>query len=347
MTKKTTHPTLSEVAKRAGVGTTTVSRVINGGDRVSAETLARVHKVIETLGYTPNQAARSLKGYRTRTIGLIIPSIADLFFSNCAEAAQTVARTNDSLLIVTTTHNSPHVEIENIKVLMRHGADGLIIAPADSQSQALRDIISRIDVPVVTIDRPISNAPVVSVVIDNFKAAREAVRHLIGHGYKRIVCLTGEGDLYTIGERIRGYCKAVESAGLACILDTSVEDCESVERAIRSLLAGPDPPDAIFALKNSTTMHAFETLQKLRVSVPGSIALLGFDDFELASALRPSISVVQQPVEEIGRISAELLFEQLLSRRKISSPAGSWRPRKITLTSRLVLRRSCGCLSSP
>jgi LacI family transcriptional regulator len=187
----------------------------------------------------------------------------------------------------------------------------------------------------------------VSVVIDNFKAAREAVRHLIGHGYKRIVCLTGEGDLYTIGERIRGYCKAVESAGLACILDTSVEDCESVERAIRSLLAGPDPPDAIFALKNSTTMHAFETLQKLRVSVPGSIALLGFDDFELASALRPSISVVQQPVEEIGRISAELLFEQLLSRRKISSPAGSWRPRKITLTSRLVLRRSCGCLSSP
>ena len=90
--KKSSHPTLSEVARKAGVGTTTVSRVINGGDRVSPKTLARVLRVIETLGYSPNQAARTLKGHRTKTIGLVIPSIADPFFSSCAEAAQAVAR---------------------------------------------------------------------------------------------------------------------------------------------------------------------------------------------------------------------------------------------------------------
>lgn len=212
MKKKSAHATLSEVARRAGVGTTTVSRVINGGHRVSPETLARVRRVIETLGYMPNQAARILKGDRTRTIGLVIPSIADSFFSSCAEAVQAVARANDSLLIVTTTQNDPHTEIENLNVLTRHRVDGLIIAPANSQSQALRDLLKRIGIPVVAIDRPVANSSIVSVVADNCRGAIVATQHLIDHGYKRIVCLTGEGTLYTIRERVRGYRKTVGSA---------------------------------------------------------------------------------------------------------------------------------------
>src|ERR1700726_4043544 len=139
MKKQTSHATLTEVARKAGVGTTTVSRVINGGERVSPKTLARVLKVIETVGYTPNEAARTLKGHRTKTIGLVIPSIADPFFASCAEAAEAVARANDSLLIVTGSHNDPHTEMENLNILMSHRVDGLIIAPANSQSQVLRD----------------------------------------------------------------------------------------------------------------------------------------------------------------------------------------------------------------
>ncbi len=139
MTKTSVHPTLSQVAREAGVGTTTVSRVINGGDRVSPKTLAHVRRVIEKLGYMPSQAARTLKGQGTKTIGLIVPSIADPFFSSLAEAAQAVARENDSLLIVTTTGNDARTEIENLNILIRHRADGLLIVPANSQSQALRD----------------------------------------------------------------------------------------------------------------------------------------------------------------------------------------------------------------
>src|SRR6202041_3823653 len=154
MAKPKTHPTLSQVARKAGVGTTTVSRVINGGDRVSPKTLARVRRVIDALGYMPNQAARVLKGDRTKTIGLIVPSIADPFFSSCAEAAQAVARANDSLLIVTVTANDPRNELENLNVLIRHRVDGLIIVPADSQNHALRDLLDRVAMPVVAIDRP-------------------------------------------------------------------------------------------------------------------------------------------------------------------------------------------------
>lgn len=341
------HPTLSQVAQKAGVGTTTVSRVINGGDRVSAKTLARVRDVIETLGYMPNEAARTLKGHRTKTIGLVVPSIADPFFSSCAEAVQAIARAHDSLLIVTVTANDPRTEIDSLNVLIRHRVDGLIIVPADSRDPALRELLERVAIPVVAIDRPVANSSIASVVADNRKGAMAATEHLIDHGRKRIVCLTGESTLYTIRERMNGYRKAMEAARLSCIsciIDTSGRDYRSAEYAIESLLDDPNPPDAIFATKNSTTIHAFEVLQRLNISVPQTIALIGFDDFALASTVRPSISVIQQPIEEIGRRAAEILFEQLLDRRKAGLPSASKNPRQVRLQTRLIQRSSCGCI---
>jgi LacI family transcriptional regulator len=343
MTKRYTPATLSEVARAAGVGTTTVSRVINGGERVSPKTLARVRQVIQAMGYMPNQAARVLKGDRTKTIGLIIPSIADPFFSSCAEAAHAVARANDSLLIVTASHNDPHIEIENLNILISHRTDGLIIAPANSRSPALRDMLNRVSIPVIAIDRPVANSSIASVVTDNFNGAKFATQHLIDHGYRRIVCLTGESTLFTIQERSRGYRAAIEAAGLTCTLNSSIKDYKSAEYAIESMLAGSNPPDALFTLKNSTTIYAFEALQKNNIPVPTGIALLGFDDFELASTVRPSISVVQQPVEEIGRVTAELLFDQLLARRAGRISGSPKRGKQITLETRLIQRASCGC----
>ena len=345
MTRRSSPPTLSEVARRAGVGTTTVSRVINGGHRVSPDTLMRVRRAIDALGYVPNQAARILKGYRTRTIGLVIPSIADPFFSECAEAIQAVARANDSLLIVTTTQNDPRAEIDNINVLIHHQVDGLILAPANSQSQMLRELLDTLRVPVVAIDRPVAQSRIPSVVADNFRGAVMATEHLIGHGYKRILCLTGESTLFTIRERLRAYCLTMEKAGMEVLLDTSVKDYKSAEYAIESLLSGPKPPDAIFTLKNSTTIFAFEALQKLNVPIPGTVALLGYDDFELASTVRPSISVVEQPIEEIARLAGEALFDQLLEPDGQSPSNRSSKAQQIKLDTRLVPRASCGCTS--
>lgn len=343
MKKRGTPPTVSEVARAAGVGTTTVSRVINGGDRVSPKTLEHVQRVIDAMGYRPNQAARVLKGHRTKTIGLVIPSIADPFFSSCAEAAQAVAQANDSLLIVTASHNDPHSELENLNILISHRVDGLIVAPANSQSEALQDFLRRLSVPVIAVDRPVADSLVPAVLSDNFKGARFATQHLIDHGYKRIVCLTGETTLFTIHERMRGYRAAMEAAGMPATLNTSVKDYRSAEYAIQSMLSGPNPPDAIFTLKNSTTIYAFEVLLKLNVPIPKAMALIGFDDFELASTVRPSISVIQQPVEEIGRVAAELLFEQLLGKRNAHAPQKAKKPRMVTLETRLIQRSSCGC----
>lgn len=343
MRKRTAPPTLSEVAKRAGVGTTTVSRVINGAHRVSPETLLRVQRAIDALGYVPNQAARTLRGYRTRTVGLVIPSIADSFFSECAEAIQSIARANDSLLIVTTTQNDPRTEVDNINLLMNRRVDGLILAPANSDSQMLRKVLDAIPVPVVAIDRPVASARITSVIADNFRGATLATEHLIGHGYAKILCLTGESTLFTIRERIRAYCTAMETAGLEVLLDTSVKDYKSAEYAIESLLSAANPPQAIFTLKNSTTIYAFEALQKLNVPIPGSVALLGYDDFELASTVRPSISVVEQPIEEIARLAGEVLFDQLPEPREKDRSRVRGKGKLIKLETRLVPRASCGC----
>ncbi|WP_058189045.1 LacI family DNA-binding transcriptional regulator [Terracidiphilus gabretensis] len=343
MHKSHPHPTLAEVARKARVGTTTVSRVINGGERVSPDTLKRVQAVIDQLGYMPNQAARVLKGERAKTIGMVIPSIADPFFASCAEAAQAIARAHDSLLMVTVTNNDPRTEMENLNILTRHRTDGLLLAPANYQNQPLAESLHRMGIPVVTFDRLIVNSGIPSVLADNFNGARIATEHLISHGYSRILCLGGEPTLYTLRERLRGYRLAMQHKGLVPLVDMSVKDYKSAESAIENLLATGKPPDAIFTLKNSTTIYAFETLQKFKVPIPKSIALLGYDDFELASALRPAISVIQQPVEDIGRVAAEILFENLLSVGKGKNHEIKKRQYPIKLETKLVLRQSCGC----
>lgn len=345
MSRNNPHPTLSDVARRAGVGTTTVSRVINGGERVSPETLNRVKIVIEQLGYMPNHAARILKGGQTKTIGLVMPSMADSFFASCAEAAQRVAKAHDSLLIVTASNNDPLTELENLRVLVRHRPDGLLLVPSGSNRESEVLSLLRAPVPVVCFDRPSGEGAFASVVVDNYLGAKKATQHLIEHGRRRILCLGGEPELYTIRERLRGYREAMQHAGLEPQSALSAVDHRSTEDAILRYLRSSSPPDAIFTLKNSATIFVFETLQKLNLAVPAKVALVGFDDFELAETLRPAITVVEQPVQEVGRAAAELLFGKIMhaheDAKERSIRNGS---RIVELQTRLVRRGSCGCV---
>ena len=343
MRRQKRHPTVSDVARKAGVGTTTVSRVINGGLRVDPETLAHVRSVIEAIGYVQNNAARVLSGGRTRMIGFVAPSIVDPFFASCAEALESVARAHDSLLIATTTQNNVEKESASVDELLRHRVEGLIVAPASPHSKHLLAVLQRTTIPIVALDRPIGWSDVPFVVAENCRGARLATEHLIGHGYERIVCLTGEDTLYTIRERLRGYRLAMRAAGLVPTAVTTIVDRASAEVVVEQLFAGKEKPQALFTLKNKTTTDVYETLQRLKIRVPDSVALLGYDDFELAATLRPSVTVVQQPIEELGRAAAELLFERL--RRPLDSSL-VWRDgaaREVQLRTRLITRDSCGC----
>ena len=343
MTRNRSHPTLSDVAQAAGVGVATASRAVNGGTNVSARSLKKVEAAIRQLGYQPNHAARILKGGRTKTVGLLVPSIADSFFASCAEAAGVVARLHDSLLIVAVSNNDRATEMGSLAVLMRHRPDGLLLVPSGAGSRQLVSFVRTSAIPIVTIDRPIPGSGCASVLTDNFEAACAATRHLLEHGYRRILCFSGEPDLFTIRERIRGYRQVIEAAGLPLLVDTSWNgDADAAAHLLSRHLAGRQPPDAIFTLKNSATIATFQALRRLRIPVPSGVALLGFDDFELAGTLRPSASVVQQPIVDVGRRAAELLFAQL---GRVPHPAGSGKRTRdpLVLASRLVLRNSCGC----
>src|ERR1700726_1090056 len=167
MRKPSVHSTLSDVARMAGVGLATASRAVNGGTNVSPATLKKVESAIRQLGYMPNEAARILKGARTKSIGLLVPSIADSFFASCAEAAGKVARLHDSLLIVAVSNNHRDTEMSSWEVLMRHRPDGLLIAPSDPASERLRTFMRNSSMPIVTFDRPLVGGGCASVITDN------------------------------------------------------------------------------------------------------------------------------------------------------------------------------------
>jgi len=341
--KNERHPTLADVARQAGVGTTTVSRVINGGSRVSPETLEVVRHAIDALGFVPNLAARVLKGEQSKTIGLIVPSIADSFFANCAEAIQKVARSFGSLVVVTVTDNDPALELENIHTLFRR-TDGLLIAPSDSNDPHLIGRLTGLSIPVVCFDRPLHDNRIPAVLTDNYHSAKSITQHLLQHGYSRILCFGGEAAFHTMGERVRGYDAAMREANLPSMIDVSPHDrsAEEIKAMLAKHLGGKNPPHAVFCLKNTMTIHGYDALQSLGMDVPRQVSLVGYDDFVLAASLRPSITVVQQPVEEIGRSAARLLFARLDA--KGDDPLRKkGHARTIRLKSRLIIRASCGC----
>lgn len=335
MPTRNSRPTLYDVAKVAGVGTTTVSRVINGGQYVAPEMLARIQRVMADLGYQPNQAARSLKNARSKTIGLIVPSIEDPFFAQFAAVAESVAREQDFVILLLTSQDKAQREMVDLHILERHRVDGLLVAPPRSGGKALMEPMARLAVPVVAIDRPLAGAQYSRVTCDNYTAAQRAMRHLIEHGRKRILVLGGDSRLYTIRERTKGCASAASSAGVASMVEMDAADYATAEAAIMKRMKEKGGIDAIFGLYNQSTIHAYEVLQNHHIEVPERISLIGFDDFALAATLRPSITVMSQAVAEMARAATRLLLGQI--------NGDSVAAQQIEIAAHLIIRQSCGC----
>jgi LacI family transcriptional regulator len=312
------------------VGSGTVSRVINGGKNVSPKTLARVRAVMEELGYEPSFMARALKGAPSNTIGLIVPTVADPFFSSAAAAIQEVAGQHGTLVLLAASENDVRKEEQEVSALIRRHVDGLILAPAPGSR---RSLIKNASFPVVCFDRPIGDAGLTTVMADNYGGARVAVEHLVDRGFKRILCIGGYGGLMTSQKRFQAHKDVIRGAELPYLAELEAEDFISTQSAILRHIRGPERVDAIFSTKNTTTVYIYKILKDLGVRIPGQIGLIGFDDFDLAEVLDPPISVVRQPITRIATRAAELLFDEMANRKPASSIT--------TLDVELVLRGSC------
>ncbi len=341
--KRDRHSTLSDVARLAGVGNATASRVLNGSPNVSDGASARVRQAIKDLAFVPNAAARVLKGDKSRTIGLIVPSIADPFFANCAETIQKVARSFGSLLIVIVTNNDRTLERESITALSRR-TDGLLIAPSNSSDATLIELLDSLAIPIVTFDRPLSGSKYPAIVTDNCRCAKLATCHLLQHGYGDILCLGDTSAFYTMEERVRGYREALAESAHPIRIESAQQDgsVAAITAMLTEWQKNGTLPRAIFCLKNKLTVHTYHALQNMHVKIPEQVALIGYDDFPLAASLKPSITVVQQPVEEMSERAAQILFQKMSRETMISTRIAE--VQSIRSRSRLILRASCGCM---
>lgn len=336
---------MRDVAELAGVGTMTVSRVIRGNVPVSEEARARVLAAIAKLDYRPNEVARSLREARTRSIGIIVPNFYDTFFASCAHAVSQVAQKRGYSVMVTTSAEDAAVEYREASLMVRRNIEGLVVIPAwFGATQLVRPEFA--SVPMVTLDRPFTPsggdfAFRGSVMVDNLTSARRGVEHLIEHGHRRILYLSLSNDLYTLKERHAGYEQCMRDAGLTPEGYFTCATQESTLAVLKTLHAEGRMPTAIFSSNNLVTQHALHALATLQLSIPQDVAVVGFDDLQMFDIFIPPITVIRQPLEELGRVAAEMLLEHLQSPDHARTSASE--RCSVVLPVELVVRRSCGC----
>ncbi len=332
-------PTIHDVARTAAVSVMTVSRVLNNNPSVKQVTRSRVMNAIHSLGYAPNDAARMLKGRSSRTIALVVPTLSD-FFASCFHAVQQVAIERGYQTLVVVTGRDSAVEDQQIESLMNHRVSGLILVTIGADTKSLRSFREN-GIPVVALDRPITAPPTDTVLVENREGAELGVWHLIEHGHTRIACVSLDSGSYTTQERVEGYMQAMRAAKLDPILCTSLSGNEAMRALVARWAASPDRPTAVFATKRIATVQLIQALHRHSLRVPQEIALVGFDDFELAEVLSTPLTAVRQSPTEIARAAAELLFKRITAaqdKTRNDHPCS-----KIFFPAELIIRRSCGC----
>ncbi|ACZ43282.1 transcriptional regulator, LacI family [Thermobaculum terrenum ATCC BAA-798] len=327
--------TLHDVARDAGVSIKTVSRVVNGEEHVSPGTRERVLASVRRLGYRPNEVARSLKGGGSRMLGLLIADISNPFYASIAKAVEDESRRAGYSLVLCASSEDVDREREYVEMLFRRRLEGLLLVPAPNGHDYLRREIQA-GLVVVAIDRPVDGLGVDTVLVENRSGTYAALRHLILHGHRRIGFVGAEHQLYTVRERLAGYEQALRESGLEPMVELDAPDAPRAAAATRRLLELPLPPTALFCVNNLATLGALQTLRTLGLRVPEDVTLVGFDDFELAELLHPTLTMVRQPTEEMGRLGARMLLERL-------NGEYTGEPRRVVLPTQLMLRESCGC----
>jgi LacI family transcriptional regulator len=330
-TLRTTRPTMRDVAVLAGVSLKTVSRVINDEPGVAAATAERVNAAIAELGFQRNDLARSLRQGRTSsTLGLLIEDVANPFYSAIAQAVEAAARERGYMLITASCEEDPLRERELVGALLRRRVDALLLVPA-AREHAYLERETADGTPVVFLDRPPIGLEADCVLLDNLGGARTAVEHLLARGHERIAVIADPESLYTARERLSGYRQALDAAGVPVrdeLVRLGSHDSAQAEAVVRELLALPADrrPTALFAGNNRNTVGALHALR----GAERPVALVGFDDFELADLL--GTTVVRHDSPRMGAHAAALAFERL--------EGGAGAPRRVVVPTELIVRGS-------
>lgn len=329
------RPTIRDVARDAGVSVATVSRVLNDHPHVAPKTREAVLKSVRDHRFSTNRTARGLSGGRTGLVGVTLPFVHAAYFALMLSGLADALYEQDLRAVVCPTLHEHDREVDLLSRLMHGTTDGAILMLPTETSRELR-ALRAVGYPFVVVDprEPLEEG-IASVSAQNAAGAREATRHLLGLGHRRIGVVTGPVGWSATEERLVGYHAALAGAGV--LPDPALELTadflvEGGRGAAHRLLALPEPPTAIFAFNDSLAIGAIRAAHELGLRVPDDLSVVGFDDADEAALVTPALTTVRQPLGEMGRMAVSLLI-RLLDGQRVD--AG-----RVELATKLIVRDS-------
>lgn len=326
--------TLKDVAARAGVSLATAARVARGENNVSPKRKKLVEDAIRALNYEPNAVARQLRKNETGNVIVIIPDIKNSFFHEIIVGIEACALEKGYQVLLADMQNDPRAEEFYFRSLMQRQMDGIISLSASAGTRLMREVSS--SYPVVFAAQSIADDSAPSISIDNIAAAKDMMQHLISLGYRNICHLTCQPTLALYRDRFTGYCQSLAENGIPIDMDLvryGDSTMESGYESMVSILEEGRNVDAVFAAGDVIAAGAMQALGDRGLSIPGDVAVVGFDDIDIASYVRPRLTTIRQPRFAMGRKAMEMLAD-LMAGKALEDPI-------VRPPYELVIRESC------
>lgn len=305
--------TIYDIAKEAGVSIATVSKVINGKGRISAETRSAVNAIMERFDFQPSVIASALTGKKTFTLGLLVPDVSNPFFAEIARAIEDQGHQLGYSVVMCNTDNKDEKVERYISLLLQKKVDGIIIATGIEKKEILEQLLAK-NLPIVLIAREMPLVSVETVVVDDYAGGCLAANHLLELGHTKIAILAENQKVSSSRERMRGFRQTMADAGISFdenwlkICDYKVEDGK---KNTLELLQNVNLPSAIFACNDLLAVGALQAAKQLKIEIPTELSIISFDNTILASVTNPTLTTIAQPMEQMGKLAVDLIVEHI------------------------------------
>ena len=330
--------TIYDIAKHLGISAATVSRALNGHPGINVQTVEKVNKAAQALGYQSNRFASNLRKQRTNTLGVIVPRLNSVVMSSILSGMERVANEAGYNLIISQSLELEKKEIENARTMFNSRVDALLISLAfDTDTfDHLTPFIKK-KIPVVFFDRVLDHPSCTSVVIDNFRDGYEATRHLVGQGCKNLLHVTGSLKRNVYRDRLRGFETAVREFNLPYTEDALLItgfDADAPNIVMEKIAAMATPPDGIFFTNDACAASTIILMKKAGYRVPEDIAVVGFNDDPISKVVEPNLSTIHYPAIEMGEIAVQTIISHLEGNLNVNQGSA------VVLRSEMVVRES-------
>ncbi len=338
--RRNAHITLADIAERLSVSRVTVSKALRGHPDISEEMAKKIRKMAADLGYSPNRMARNLSSRRSHLLGLVVPKVAHFFFGSVIESVYNRALEHKYETILMVSHENDEQEVRNLQTLVSMRVDGIIISvSAKTHDIKVFEWIRKVGIPLLFMDRLPDPSPKnsVSVLVDDYGGARQAVGHALSLGYTSIALIGGERNINIGRDRFRGYADALHDHGLAVNEDLVVHGGYATDagfEGLKSLHARGNLPQCIFAVTYPVALGIYEAAKALGIRIPQDVDIICFGDSDVGRLITPALSCISQPTLRLGEEAVNTMM-------KMIEATDNAAPKSVVIPTELVLRETC------